>query len=130
MPRIILTTGSYDLLHIGHVRRLRQVKELGDILIVGLATDEFMLEKGKQFVYPYEHRKEILESIRYVDIIVPEKTWETKGEIVKEYNVDVYAIGDDWLGTCDWLKPFCTVIYLPRTPEISTTQIKEMLKSK
>lgn len=128
MSKIILTTGSYDLLHIGHVKRLQEVKKYGDKLIVGLATDGFMLKKGKKCVYSYPERKEILEAIKYVDLVLPEIDWDTKGDIVKEYGVEIYIIGDDWLGTCDWLKPFCEVIYLPRTPNISTTLIKEKLK--
>jgi len=129
MSHIILTTGSYDLLHIGHVRRLKQAASMGTYLIVGLATDEFCLIKGKQPAISYEQRKEILEAIKYVDLVVPEIAWDTKGEIVKQFNVDTYVIGDDWIGTCDWLQPLCNVIYLPRTPGISTTQIKEMLKT-
>lgn len=91
---------------------------------MGLSTNEFNLIKGKQCYFPYEERKKLLEAIRYVDLVIPEKNWEQKSKDIKEYDVDVFVMGDDWKGKFDSLKEFCKVIYLPRTPEISTTKIK------
>ncbi len=125
----IITYGTYDLLHYGHVNLLQRAKELGDYLIVALSTDEFnWKEKLKKCYFPYEERKRLLESIRYVDLVIPEECWEQKISDVKEFKVDTFVIGDDWEGKFDFLKEYCDVVYLPRTPEISTTQIKEDLK--
>jgi len=121
---VVITYGTYDLLHLGHINLLRRAKELGDYLIVGLSTDEFNELKHKQAYFSYEVRKEILESIKYVDKVIPEKSWEQKALDIKKYNVDVFVIGDDWKGKFDNLKQHCEVIYLPRTRDISTTKIK------
>lgn len=127
MKRVI-TYGTYDLLHYGHINLLRRAKELGDYLIVALSTDEFNWNsKHKRSYFPYEKRKQLLESIRYVDLVIPEECWEQKAEDVKLYRVDTFVMGDDWAGLFDFLKPQCEVVYLERTPEISTTQIKEEL---
>lgn len=125
--KTVLTYGTFDLLHYGHIELLRRSKELGDTLIVGLSTDEFNAVKGKQCVFAYDKRKELLESLRYVDIIIPETNWEQKTEDVKKHHVDVFVMGDDWEGKFDFLKDHCEVIYLPRTKEISTTKIKTLL---
>lgn len=129
MKRVI-TYGTFDLLHYGHINLLRRAKALGDYLIVGLSTDEFNLnEKGKKCYFTYEQRKALLEAIRYVDLVIPEKEWEQKVKDVKEYQADIFVIGDDWQGKFDFLKDCgVEVVYLPRTPEISTTQIKNQLK--
>ena len=125
----VITYGTYDLLHYGHVNLLQRAKELGDYLIVALSTDGFNWEqKQKKCYFPYEERKRLLEAIRYVDLVIPETAWEQKVSDVTEFNVDTFVIGDDWEGTFDFLKEYCEVVYLPRTPEISTTQIKEDLK--
>ena len=128
MKRII-TYGTFDLLHYGHINLLRRAKELGDYLIVALSTDEFNRDKkGKKSYFEYEKRKALLESIRYVDLVIPEETWEQKRTDIHEYHVDTFVIGDDWEGKFDFLKEEgAEVVYLSRTPEISTTQIKSDL---
>ena len=124
MKRVI-TYGTYDLLHYGHIELLRRAKELGDYLIVALSTDEFNWNmKHKKSYFTYAERKSMLEAIRYVDLVVPEESWEQKLTDVDKYDVDTFVIGDDWTGKFDFLKEKCNVVYLPRTPEISTTKIK------
>src|SRR5438045_7922082 len=123
----VITYGTFDLLHYGHIEILRRAKELGDKLIVGLSTDNFNDVKGKKCVFDYERRKVLLEAIRYVDEIIPENNWEQKIQDVKNFNIDVFVMGDDWNGKFDFLAPHCEVIYLPRTKEISTTMLKSFL---
>ncbi|NPA32504.1 MAG: glycerol-3-phosphate cytidylyltransferase [Aquificae bacterium] len=125
--KVVITYGTFDLFHIGHLNLLRRAKELGDYLIVGVSTDEFNEIKGKKSVFPYEHRAKIVESIKYVDLVIPERNWEQKVHDIKKYNVDVFVIGDDWKGKFDYLKEYCEVVYLPRTEGISTTELKEAL---
>ena len=129
MKRVI-TYGTYDLLHYGHINLLKRAKALGDYLIVALSTDEFNFKsKQKQSYFSYEQRKELLESIRYVDLVIPEESWEQKKSDVHAYNVDLFVMGDDWVGKFDYLRDEgVEVVYLPRTPEISTTLIKADLK--
>lgn len=130
MKRVI-TYGTFDLLHYGHINLLKRAKELGDYLIVALSTDEFNLaEKNKKCYFSYEERKSLLEAIRFVDLVIPECSWEQKKEDVKLYKVNTFVIGDDWYGKFDELKENCDVVYLSRTPEISTTKIKEDLLNK
>lgn len=124
----VITYGTFDLLHYGHVNILQRAKNYGDYLIVALSTDEFNSEKGKKCYFSYEERKRLVESIRYVDLVIPETQWEQKINDVKEFKVDTFVMGDDWAGKFDFLKDYCEVIYLPRTPEISTTKIKEDMK--
>ena len=126
MKRVI-TYGTFDLLHYGHINLLRRAKEQGDYLVVALSTDEFNLMKGKKSYFPYATRKRMLEAIRYVDLVIPEENWEQKVKDVQLYQADVFVMGDDWEGKFDFLKDYCEVVYLPRTPEISTTQIKKEL---
>ncbi|KYD15912.1 MAG: glycerol-3-phosphate cytidylyltransferase [Caldibacillus debilis] len=126
----VITYGTYDLLHWGHINLLKRAKELGDYLIVALSTDEFNEIKGKKAYYSYEHRKLILESIRYVDEVIPERSWDQKIRDVIEHNIDIFVMGDDWKGKFDFLKDYCEVVYLPRTIGISTTKIKNDLKVK
>ncbi len=127
----VLTYGTFDLIHRGHINVLRRARELGDYLIVALSTDEFnKIEKNKVCYYTYDERKEILEAIKYVDMVIPEENWEQKVTDVEKYDIDVFVIGDDWEGKFDFLKEQCEVVYLPRTEGISTTQIKEDLASK
>ena len=128
----VITYGTYDLLHQGHINLLRRAKELGDYLIVALSTDEFNWDsKQKKCYFSYEKRKQLLEAIRYVDLVIPEESWDQKVTDVKEYHVDTFVIGDDWEGKFDFLKDEgVEVVYLPRTPEISTTQIKKDLNAK
>jgi glycerol-3-phosphate cytidylyltransferase len=127
--RRIITYGTFDLTHVGHVNLLRRAKQLGDYLIVGLSSDSFNSLKGKQSIFPYEHRKEILESIRFVDLVIPENNWEQKVSDIINYQVDIFVMGNDWAGKFDSLKEYCEVIYLPRTEDISTTEIKQMVKN-
>ncbi len=127
----IITYGTFDLLHYGHINLLRRAKELGDYLIVALSTDEFNWnEKQKTCFFTYEQRKQLLEAVRYVDLVIPEENWAQKVSDVQGFRVDTFVMGDDWKGKFDFLKDYCEVVYLPRTPEISTTQIKCELKDK
>lgn len=125
----VLTYGTFDLLHYGHIRLLKRAKELGDYLIVALSTDEFNEIKGKKAYHNYETRKKMLEAIRYVDLVIPEDNWEQKLDDVKKYFVDVVVMGSDWAGSdkFDYLKDYCELIYLDRTEGISTTKIKKDL---
>ena len=126
----ILTYGTFDLLHYGHINLLKRAKALGDYLIVALSTDDFNELKGKKAYHNYETRKMMLEAVRYVDLVIPEESWEQKIDDVKRYEVDIVVMGSDWAGSdrFDYLKDYCEVVYLPRTEGISTTQIKEELK--
>lgn len=128
----VITYGTFDLLHYGHINLLRRAKALGDYLIVALSTDEFNLNmKNKKSYFTYAERKLLLESIRYVDLVIPEENWEQKITDIAKYEVNVFVMGDDWCGKFDFLKTVgkgCEVVYLPRTPEISTTQIKNNLR--
>ncbi len=128
MKRVI-TYGTFDLLHYGHINLFRRAKALGDYLIVALSTDEFNWEeKGKKCYFSYEQRKALVESIRYVDLVIPEESWEQKRTDIRDYCVDVFVMGDDWEGKFDFLKDEgADVVYLPRTPEISTTKIRSDL---
>lgn len=124
MKRVI-TYGTFDLLHYGHVNLLKRAKSLGEYLIVAISTDDFNeCSKQKECYFDYEKRKSLVEAIRYVDLVIPENTWEQKIEDIKRFHVDTFVIGDDWQGKFDFLKDYCEVIYLARTPEISTTKIK------
>jgi glycerol-3-phosphate cytidylyltransferase len=125
----VITYGTFDLLHYGHINLLQRAKELGDYLIVALSTDEFNSEmKGKVTYFSYEERKRLLEAVRYVDLVIPEENWEQKVSDVQEFKVDTFVMGNDWEGKFDFLKDYCEVVYLERTPEISTTKIKKDLK--
>ena len=124
----VITYGTFDLLHAGHINLLRRAKELGDYLIVVVSTDEFNWEqKQKKCYFSYEERKKLVEAVRYVDLVIPENNWEQKISDVKEYHVDTFVMGVDWKGKFDFLKDYCEVVYLPRTEGISTTKIKEDL---
>ncbi len=130
MKRVI-TYGTFDLLHYGHINLLKMAKAQGDYLIVALSTDEFNWnEKQKICYFNYEKRKTLLEALRYVDLVIPEEKWEQKKTDISLYHIDTFVMGDDWKGKFDELKELCNVIYLPRTPEISTTKIKEDLLNK
>ena len=126
----ILTYGTFDLLHYGHIRILKRAKELGDYLVVALSTDEFNALKGKTSYHNYETRKKMLEAIRYVDLVIPENCWEQKVQDIQDYKIDTVVMGNDWADSdkFDYLKEYCEVKFLDRTPGISTTQIKQDLK--
>lgn len=126
--RTVITYGTFDLLHIGHINLLKRARALGDRLIVALSTDDFnRIEKKKIATHSYEDRKVILESLRFVDLVIPEETWEQKATDVIEHQVDVFVIGDDWAGKFDFLKDKCEVIYLTRTANVSTSEIKDLI---
>jgi glycerol-3-phosphate cytidylyltransferase len=127
--RTVITYGTFDVVHIGHINLLRRARELGDRLVVGLSTDEFNNRKHKSSLLNYENRKVVLEAIRYVDLVIPESSWEQKVDDVKRHQVRTFVIGDDWAGKFDFLAEFCEVRYLPRTAEISSTAIKQTLLS-
>lgn len=127
--RKVITYGTFDLFHYGHINLLQRAKAQGEYLIVALSTDEFnSIEKGKVTYFTYEERKRLLEAIRYVDLVIPEKNWDQKIKDVQEFRADVFVMGDDWKGKFDFLKDYCEVVYLERTPEISTTKIKHDLE--
>ena len=127
--RTIITYGTFDLFHIGHLKLLQRLKSLGDELIVAVSTDEFNTIKGKKTIIPYAQRAEIVENIKCVDMVIPENDWEQKIKDVQKYNIDVFAIGNDWEGKFDFLKEYCDVVYLDRTDGISSTQLKNTLKT-
>lgn len=123
----IITYGTFDLLHYGHINLLKRAKDLGDYLIVALSSNEFNKLKGKKCYFSYEERKKLVEAVRYVDLVIPEYNWEQKINDIKEFKVDILVMGNDWEGKFDYLKEYCDVIYLSRTPDISTTKIKQEL---
>lgn len=123
----VITYGTYDLLHVGHINLLRRAKAMGDYLLVVLSSDEFNALKHKTAYHSYEDRKTILEAIKYVDEVIPEYTWEQKIKDVVDNNIDIFVMGHDWEGQFDFLKDYCEVVYLPRTEGISTTKIKSDL---
>lgn len=124
----VLTYGTFDTLHFGHIRLLQRARNLGDYLIVGLSTDEFNSIKNKQAYHTWKERKLFLESLRYVDLVIPENNWEQKINDVKLYHADVFTMGDDWEGKFDFLREWCEVIYLPRTQSISSTEIRKIIQ--
>lgn len=129
--RRVITYGTFDLLHYGHINLLRRAKEYGDYLIVALSTDEFNWDaKHKKSYFTFEQRKMLVESVRYVDLVIEETSWEQKISDLHEYHIDTFVMGNDWEGKFDFLKDEgADVVYLPRTPEISTTRIKQNLKN-
>lgn len=131
MKRVI-TYGTFDMFHYGHLNILRRAKELGDYLVVAISTDEFNWnEKQKKCYFTYEQRKAMVEAIRYVDLVIPEENWDQKRSDIHKYQIDTFVMGDDWEGKFDFLKEEgAEVVYLPRTPDISTTQIKADLNKR
>lgn len=129
--RRVITYGTFDLLHYGHINLLRRAKQYGDYLIVAFSTDDFNWnQKRKKCYFSFDKRKALLEAIRYVDLVIPEESWDQKVTDVREYHIDTFVMGDDWKGEFDFLQDEgVDVVYLPRTPEVSTTQIKRDLKS-
>lgn len=124
----IITYGTFDLIHSGHINILQRAKALGDYLIVAVSTDEFNRIKHKEAYHSFEDRKHILEAIKYVDEVIGENDWEQKARDMTKFDIDVFVMGDDWIGEFDFLKEYCEVVYLPRTDGISTTKIKKDLK--
>lgn len=128
MAKTVITYGTFDMFHIGHLRLLERLKSMGGRVIVAVSTDEFNNAKGKKTLIPYEQRAAIVQAIQHVDLVIPEKNWEQKSVDVKKYDVDIFAIGDDWRGKFDFLEDLCEVVYLTRTKDISTTDLKKSLK--
>lgn len=129
MSRIVLTYGTFDLFHYGHVRLLERLSSLGDALYVGLSTDSFNALKGKKAVYSYADRRAILLATRFVTDVFPEENWAQKRLDIVRYNADIFAMGDDWLGKFDDLADLCEVVYLPRTEGISSTEVKRTVQA-
>lgn len=127
MSKTVLTYGTFDLLHVGHLRLLQRLRALGDRLIVGVSTDEFNLSKSKRCIIPYEQRADLIANLKQVDLVIPESSWEQKRADVLKYNVDIFAMGNDWKGKFDDLGDLCKVVYLERTEGVSTTEIKSAL---
>jgi len=125
----IITYGTFDIYHVGHVRLLRRLHGMGDRLIVGCSTDGFNKRKGKSSVMPYEDRVELLKSCIYVDEVFAEKDWKQKPKDILRYGVDIFAMGDDWAGKFDYLREYCEVVYLSRTPGVSSTELKEQISA-
>lgn len=128
--KTVITYGTFDLFHIGHVRLLKRLKALGDRLIVGCSTDEFNARKGKSAIYSHEARVEILKACIHVDEVFAENTWEQKADDIRRFKADIFAMGDDWTGKFDALgeETGCLVTYVPRTPDISTTDVKAIVR--
>lgn len=126
--KTILTYGTFDLFHIGHLNLLKRARALGDKLIVAVSTDEFNATKGKTTLMPFEHRVELVRSVRYVDEVIAEHQWEQKIADVQQHKVDVFVMGSDWQGKFDFLTPYCEVVYLPRTDNVSSTDLKKAIQ--
>ncbi len=127
--KTIITYGTFDMFHIGHLKLLKRLKAMGDELIVAVSTDEFNVLKGKKTLIPYQQRADIVAAIKYVDKVIPEDNWEQKVTDVATHNVSTFVIGDDWQGKFDFLKEHCEVKYLPRTEGVSTTMLKQSLSA-
>jgi glycerol-3-phosphate cytidylyltransferase len=128
MTKVVITYGTFDLFHVGHVRLLERAKALGNSLLVGLSTDKFNSVKGKTATFTYAERAEILRATKFVDHVFPEESWEQKPNDIRKWSADIFVMGDDWLGKFDYLSEYCDVIYLTRTSEISSTQIRQKLR--
>ena len=124
----VITYGTFDLFHYGHLKILERAKSYGDYLVVAVSSDEFNALKGKKCTYPYEHRKQIVEAIRYVDMVIPEHNWEQKQQDLLDNDIDVFVMGDDWNGKFDFLSDQCEIVYLDRTKDISSSEIKDGIK--
>ena len=125
----VITYGTFDLFHIGHVHLLRRLKALGDKLVVGCSTDEFNANNGKKSIVPFDHRAEILRSCRYVDEVFPENSWDQKPSDISREHAHIFAMGADWTGKFDHLSKFCEVVYLPRTDDVSSTEIRQVINA-
>lgn len=125
--KTVLTYGTFDLFHIGHLNLLKRARALGDKLIVAVSTDEFNATKGKTTLMPFEHRVELVRSVRFVDEVIAESNWEQKISDVQQRKVDIFVMGSDWQDKFDFLKPYCEVVYLPRTDNVSSTDLKKAI---
>ena len=129
MKKTIITYGTFDMFHIGHLKLLERLSKMADQVVVAVSTDEFNEQKGKKVLIPYDQRAAIVQAIEYVDLVIPEESWEQKKADIDTYGVDIFAIGNDWEGEFDFLKDQCEVVYLDRTQDISTTSLKKSLKN-
>ena len=129
MHKTIITYGTFDMFHIGHLRLLERLSQLAERVIVAVSTDAFNEQKGKKVLIPYEQRAAIVQAIEYVDLVIPEENWQQKSTGIATYNVDIFAMGDDWAGQFDFLKSQCEVVYLERTQDVSTTALKKSLSN-
>ncbi len=129
MAKRVITYGTFDMFHVGHLELLKRLKSHGDELVVAVSTDAFNAIKGKKTIIPYTQRAAIVEAIKYVDKVIPEEHWEQKVEDIKKHDIDLFIMGDDWAGKFDFLKEHCEVLYLPRTEGISSTALKDTLKT-
>ncbi len=127
MKKTIITYGTFDMFHIGHLKLLERLSKMADRVIVAVSTDAFNEQKGKRVLIPYEQRAAIVQAIEYVDLVIAEEHWEQKSADIEKYNVDIFAMGDDWQGKFDFLQPLCEVVYLDRTQDVSTTSLKKSL---
>lgn len=125
--RVVITYGTFDLFHIGHLNLIKRLKSLGDYLIVAVSTDDFNLSKGKKTIIPFNDRIEIVRNVKFVDSVIPEESWDQKIGDIQQHQVSVFGMGDDWLGKFDFLKTHCEVVYLPRTESVSSSAIKNSL---
>ena len=123
-PKRVITYGTFDMFHIGHLNLLNRLAELGDELIVAVSTDEFNALKGKKTLIPYEQRAQIVRNIKCVSEVIAEENWEQKVADIQKYGIDIFAMGSDWQGKFDFLQEHCQVLYLPRTEDVSTTELK------
>jgi len=126
--RVVLTYGTFDLFHVGHLNLLQRLKALGDYLVVGVSTDAFNATKGKQTIVPFEDRRRIVQNVKCVDLAIAEDHWEQKVDDIARYGVSVFGMGGDWAGRFDALKAHCEVVYLPRTEGVSSTSLKQLLR--
>lgn len=129
MHKTIITYGTFDMFHIGHLRLLERLSQMAERVIVAVSTDAFNEQKGKKVLIPYEQRAAIVQAIEYVDLVIPEENWQQKSTDIATYNVDIFAMGDDWAGQFDFLKSQCEVVYLERTQDVSTTALKKSLSN-
>lgn len=127
--KTVITYGTFDIFHVGHVRLLTRARELGDRLVVGVSSDEFNVLKGKRSIFTYTERAEIVASMKFVDAVFPEHDWDQKRADLKKFNASVFVMGGDWDGKFDDLKDSVEVVYLPRTPSVSTTEVKTSLRA-
>lgn len=125
----VITYGTFDLFHVGHLNLFKKLKNLGDFLIVAVSTDEFNALKGKKSIIPYKQRAEIVQNIKFVDKVIPETCWEQKINDIKKYKIDIFGIGSDWKGKFDYLNSYCEIVYIDRTEGISSSQLKDLLQS-
>jgi len=129
MTKTVITYGTFDMFHIGHLRLIKRLQEVGERVIVAVSTDEFNLEKGKRVVIPFSQRVEIVSAISGVDLVIAESSWDQKISDIEKHGVDAFVMGDDWAGEFDFLRNYCEVIYLARTVGISTTELKSSLEN-